>query len=193
MQVARARLELTEMKKRQSTDDDRSIPQITLNKQRQSRLGSSAEKQDQHRLEQLGKQKSKALEVVRMIELKHHFIEMTAQQAAQSDLCGFDSRLVWDDPYWLQVKSIDATGPVLGSTDDDDVPPYGICEHGKKECRQHQHWQKILELEMQQERKEQLQVIKRLEKEKQDVKNRMRTRRNQLDLVDALGNGTITY
>lgn len=47
--------------------------------------------------------------------------------------------------------------------------------------------------EIKQECKKQLQVIKRLEKEKLEIKHWMRQRRNQMDLADSLANGTLTY
>ncbi|KAI8338552.1 hypothetical protein BC941DRAFT_423206 [Chlamydoabsidia padenii] len=195
MQVARARLELTEMKRRQTDDTtDNSVPQLTIDKLRQSRLSSNAEKEDQHRLEQLKKMKLRALDVVQMIEHKQLFLELTGQQAQRSDCCGFDSRLVWDDPLWIKVQAVVTIGSrILLQYDGSPQEQQEQCQVLRKDCRQHQQWQKILDLEMKQERKEQLQVIKMLEKEKQEIKNRMRQRRNQVDLADSLGNGTISY
>ncbi|CAO3599145.1 unnamed protein product [Absidia cylindrospora] len=209
MQVARARLELTEMKRRQhsdaAADNVPSIPQLTINKQRQSRLSSQAEKYDRHRLEQLRKQKLRALDVIRMIEQKKLFLGMTEQQLQQNgDICGFDPRLVWDDQLWVKVKGMVATSgdsTIMlqyddGDNDDDDTvsgQQYERCQVIRKECRQHQQWPKLLELEMKQERYEQIQVLKMLEKEKREIKNRMRQRRNEVDLADSLGNGTTIY
>jgi hypothetical protein len=197
MQMARARLELTEMKKRAATTETTSsIPQIAIDKQRHSRLSSHAEKEDQHRLEQLRKQKLRALEMVRMIEHKQRFLELATGDLG--DTCGFDSRLVWDDALWIKVQGVVATGTALvlqydDKDNDNEQEPYWQCQHPRKDCRQHQQWPRLLDLEMKQERKEQLQVIKRLEKEKLEIKHRMRQRRNQMDLADSLANGTITY
>ncbi|ORZ18773.1 hypothetical protein BCR42DRAFT_232247 [Absidia repens] len=211
MQVARARLELTEMKRRQhsdaAADNIPSIPQLTINKQRQSRLSSQAEKEDHHRLEQLRKQKRQALDVIRMIEQKQSFLGMTEQQLQHGDICGFDPRLVWDDQIWVKVKGMVATNDdsiimlQYEDNDDDDTVSWQQstnqqpekCQVIRKECRQHQQWPKLLEVEMKQERNEQIQVIRMLEKEKQEIKNRMRQRRNEVDLADSLGNGTIIY
>ncbi|KAI8096741.1 uncharacterized protein BX664DRAFT_257778, partial [Halteromyces radiatus] len=146
---------------------------------RQSRLTSYAEKEDQHRLGQLRIQKQKAQDMVKMIEQKQKFLATVEKRMEQitDDICGFDTRLVWDDLLWQDDVIMDEHSQQQ-------------CQIKRKECQRHQQWQNIIQLGLNQERKEQIQVLKMLDKEKQDIKTRMHKRRNEIELANGLKNHT---
>ncbi|KAI8991481.1 hypothetical protein BDF20DRAFT_909256 [Mycotypha africana] len=160
----------------------------------------------------LVEKKSKFLNLV----LQYH-----RQHFKEKGVCGFDSRLSWPDSTWEKIHDIAVEDggdqgedeEVLGSNSsnsngefrfrhyifkDDQGNPvytnkaYHICQQTKK-CNKHADWQKVKLSELEQERSEQFVILTMLERERQQIKVRMKKRREEVDLVDFLENGTIRH
>lgn len=196
MQVARARLELVEIKRRNnfrnnndSTTASIPIAQLALMKQRQLRINSFADKEDRNRLTQIRLEKLKIRDNVQAIDKKIVFLnklklkypqrkeEKDDNDSTMHGPCGFDSRLILDDLFWKgnhDLLSQNHTNCAIVN------------------CTKHDDWQRLLTLEFDQERKEQFQYLAILEKERNQIKERMRSRRSEKDLIKDLINGTIS-
>ncbi|KAI9361746.1 hypothetical protein BD770DRAFT_441097 [Pilaira anomala] len=168
MQVARARLELVEMKRRQSNNSTHSmsIAKLTLLKQKQSRVQSFADKEDRRRLIEIGKEKQKIRDRVEKVNQKRQLLSQVEQQQ-DSDKCQFDEKLLF---------------PELKESKKCEIP----------NCLKHLDWKNLLNQEYDQERKEQFQLLVRLQEEVNQIKSRMRKRRNEKDILKELVNGTIS-
>lgn len=195
MQVARARLELVEIKRRNNSRNNNnttaSIPiaQLALMKQRQLRINSFADKEDRNRLTQIRMEKLKIRDNVQAIDKKIVFLNELKlehpQRKEENDEydskthgpCGFDSRLILDDLFWKGNHDLSSQNYTKCTIDN---------------CTKHNDWQKLLTLEFDQERKEQFQYLAILEKERNQIKERMRSRRSGKDLIKDLINGTIS-
>ncbi|KAI8391572.1 uncharacterized protein BYT42DRAFT_199961 [Radiomyces spectabilis] len=205
MQVARARLELAEIKRRAASESTLSVPEVTIVKQRQNRLHSFADQDDRQRLIQVRKQKQLVKDDIAVIDRKKLFlkeVERSLQRLVatdEADICAFDSRLTWPDSVWKKVKEV-------READDDrpteivfaaDVPEtektYAICHNHRKKCSKHAAWQRLFALEIEQERSELFHMLSVLAREHQHIKRRMHRRRNETDMTTALANGTITH
>jgi hypothetical protein len=192
MQVARARLELVEIKRRQNNDPSPvPIAQLALMKQRQLRTNSFADKEDKKRLSQIREEKKLIRDHVQAIDRKfklfdqvtkdkeHHnmdHVHDTEEEHVDDGPCGFDSRLVLPDKFWRQTDNMEED--------------YSVCQD--LNCTKHAQWQKIISLEFEQERKEQFKLLLNLEKERKQIKSRMRKRRSEKDMMKDLVNGTIS-
>jgi hypothetical protein len=176
MQVARARLELVEIKRRNCMPfalDQVPIAQLALEKQRQLRVNSFADRQDRHRLIQINQEELVIRDSVLAIDRKCKLLRVLSEQT--SKICGFDGRLIWPDLIWQEKIQ----------------PPnnYDICQ--RTDCGVHEQWQNLIGLEFNQERKEQYQSLIKLEREKDQIKSRMRSRRSEQEMIKDLINGTI--
>lgn len=190
MQVARARLELVEIKRRNNSKGDVSIPiaQLALMKQRQLRVNSFADKQDKKRLTQVRLEKQHIRDQIELVNKKTQLLDQLkltyprnnnneseeSEQLLLDEPCGFDSRLIQSDVLWKQKDHTDHTVCLL------------------HQCQRHIQWQNLISLEFEQERKEQFKKLSVLEREKDQIKSRMRSRRSEKDLIKDLINGTIS-
>ncbi|CAO3615201.1 unnamed protein product [Cunninghamella echinulata] len=198
MVVARSRLESAD-KKRYSTTEDKDIYELIISQRKRCRLLSYAHKEDHECLEKLKTEKKKIQQAVHLIDLKLVLLKLTIQQAQPLDICGFDSRLTWDDIYWKEVIHITT------ANDDHDIvfqytpesksinKSYHQCQLKKKECQRHNQWQKLLTIEMEQERKEQLNSLISLDKEKRNIKTRIHQRSDDREIVNLLSNNTTIH
>lgn len=176
MQVARARLELAEIKRRKcvpSASDQVPIAQLALEKQRQLRINSFADRQDYQRLEQINQQKVIIRDNVQAIDEKCRFLSDVGEQTQK--ICGFDDRLIWPDLIWKKIQ-----------------PPkeYHVCERAS-DCSTHQQWHSLVELTFEQERKEQYHILIKLERERGQIKSRMRKRRSNQEMIKDLINSAV--
>ncbi|KAI8072901.1 hypothetical protein BC940DRAFT_291894 [Gongronella butleri] len=187
MQVARARLELADMKRKRHVlthglKDDASvvasIPELVVHRQRQVRLASYSEHQDARRLQAIKENKKQALDRVHMIEFKKDFLQSLP---TQDDTCGFDPRLVLDDDAWMEAWQKQSPPPV-------EKEP---CTIGRKQCHRHAQWAKVAAQVMDLERQEQLHILQRLHHEKHLIQSRQRQRRDQVHLAQAVAHGVM--
>ncbi|KAI7902363.1 uncharacterized protein BX663DRAFT_543373 [Cokeromyces recurvatus] len=195
MQVARARIELAELKKRNAT--------MSLNKQHynplsRSKLSSFAELDDRARLCRVKEEKIHAKDIIQMVEQKSKLLNMLIQKEDNNTLCGFDSRLSWPDTLWEKVHYVIEKDEVISLLDENEQPlttakVFHVCQQNRKSCNRHTNWQKLKTAELEQERSEQFVILTMLERERQQIKARMKKRREEVDLVEFLENGTITH
>ncbi|KAI9276294.1 hypothetical protein BY458DRAFT_506232 [Sporodiniella umbellata] len=196
IQVARARLELLEIKKRNSTRAHLpSIPELTINKLRHSRINSCADKEDRDRLIQIQDEKKAIRVSVDVLRKKSRFVELLIQKRPFTEEdeeipCGFDSRLVWTNKTWINISSVptmDATMQINVESNE----PFNICQRLK--CIKHRQWQKISLTEIKREKKDNFERLLCLEKEKSQIKTHMRKRRCHTSLIkEYLINGNIS-
>lgn len=194
MQVARARIELAEQKKKTALGDENHV----YNPLSRGKLSSFADMDDRARLARVKEEKEKARSIIAMGEQKSAFLKILTEHQKE-DVCGFDSRLSWPDSFWAKVDKVvkqpeDNHHMLLGAEGESLCTSafYQICQSNKK-CSKHASWQKLKASEYEQERAEQFVILSILERERQQIKARMKKRREEVDLVDFLENGTITH
>ncbi|KAI8640387.1 hypothetical protein BD408DRAFT_476716 [Parasitella parasitica] len=191
MQVARARIELSELKKKNAT---MSLDDQLYNPLSRARLSSFADMDDRTRLSRVKEEKLHAKSLITMGDHKSTFLKLLLQHTDE-DICGFDSRLTWPDSLWEKVDQIKEDAPIsLLDANGDQITTKGFtkCSQSRK-CNKHLNWQKIKSAELEQERSEQFIILTMLERERQQIKARMKKRREEVDLVDYLENGTISH
>ncbi|CAO3630166.1 unnamed protein product [Mucor hiemalis] len=142
MQVARARIELAELKKRNAT--------MELNNTTDSLNNSNQHYNPLSR----GKLSSFA-----DMDNRASFT-FTLDSTSKRRNCGFDSRLSWPDSLWDKVSHVEQqedNNHVLTNENGDPITtskPFTICQQSRK-CNKHTNWQKLKTSELEQERSEQ--------------------------------------
>lgn len=194
MQVARARIELAELKKRNATMSMEEQPYNPLSR---ARLSSFADMDDRARLNRVKEEKVHAKALITMVEHKSTLLKLLIQQQSDEEVCGFDSRLTWPDTIWEKVDQVNENEQhviTLLDGNGNHVTSKGFtkCSASRK-CTKHLNWQKTKTAELEQERSEQFIILTMLERERQQIKARMKKRREEVDLVDYLENGTISH
>ncbi|KAI9484247.1 MAG: hypothetical protein EXX96DRAFT_600233 [Benjaminiella poitrasii] len=195
MQVARARIELAELKKRNG------LPNLDekqhYNPLSRSKLSSFADMDDRARLCRVKEEKLHAKTIIDMVEQKSKLLSLLIAKENNS-VCGFDSRLSWPDTLWEKVYYVIEENENINLLDANEQPltttkVFNVCQNNKKGCSRHANWQKLKTAELEQERSEQFVILTMLERERQQIKARMKKRREEVDLVDFLENGTIAH
>lgn len=167
--------------------DDRKLL-VTLHEQ-QSKLESAVAQADLRarflklaiRTQQEHKSDDAAIEEVKSLGMK-------AKRLDEGGICGFDSRLLWEeDELWqqcLQEKDDDIAVKLLEKED------HRLCLNGRK-CQRHAQWQKLKASEIELERSEHLQALMKLKKQRHQAKLRMKHRRE--NIADIVNNGAIDH
>ncbi|KAI7898803.1 uncharacterized protein BX663DRAFT_523535 [Cokeromyces recurvatus] len=184
LQVARARLELVEIKRRQNnttnsssspTQKNKSIIELALAKQRQSYINSMADKEDRQRLEEIKQEKRLIQDSISIIQERYQLLEQTLlvvdnnnSDSSSSSICGFDSRLIYDTEENKKV-----------------------CQ--RHACLQHYKWKELFPVKFEQEKQEEYKRLFKLEKEQNQIKSRMKKRRSEKEIMKNLGNMTYLY
>ncbi|KAI8327123.1 hypothetical protein BD560DRAFT_418682 [Blakeslea trispora] len=174
--MARARVELAEMKKKNSEEaNNLSLSEHQYNPLSRSKLSSYADLDDRSRL-------SRAKQVIGIGQKKLALLSFSIQANKDQEICGFDSRLVGRRVYgeMEEVRS----DKLIDSRQQPLTKSYSICQSSKK-CNRHLNWQKIKAFELEQERSEQFVILTMLERERQQIQARMRK--------DFLDNGTLHH
>ncbi|OBZ87264.1 Set1 complex component spp1 [Choanephora cucurbitarum] len=190
MQVARARVEQAEMKKKNS-EEGNSLSDYQYNPLSRSKLSSYADMDDRSRLLRVKEEKLQAKQVIGIGEKKLSLLSFSIQNNKDQEICGFDSRLVWPESIWEKVEEVRPDG-LVDSHQQLIHKSFSICQSNKK-CSRHLNWQKIKAFELEQERSEQFIILTMLERERQQIQARMRKRREEVDLVQFLDNGTLHH
>ncbi|KAI8327016.1 hypothetical protein BD560DRAFT_403716 [Blakeslea trispora] len=192
MQVARARVELAEMKKKNSEEaNNLSLSEHQYNPLSRSKLSSYADLDDRSRLSRVKEEKLQAKQVIGIGQKKLALLSFSIQANKDQEICGFDSRLVWPESVWEKVEEV-RSDKLIDSRQQPLTKSYSICQSSKK-CNRHLNWQKIKAFELEQERSEQFVILTMLERERQQIQARMRKRREEVDLVQFLDNGTLHH
>lgn len=192
MQVARARLELAEIKQRTCNPHSMSIPDLTLENQKSIRLNSYADKDDRNRLLAIRDKKKEMKGVVLALTKKSSLLkELLALDLGER--CGFDSRLLWLESTWKDVTEIKSSQKQLVVKSEKTLPSFSACQLLRQRCYKHTNWQKVISLEIEQDQKEQFQALSALEKERVVIKDRMRKRRDKKVIMADIVNGAISY
>ncbi|ORZ03773.1 hypothetical protein BCR43DRAFT_501581 [Syncephalastrum racemosum] len=196
LQVARARLELSEMKHRSSISSSSSsssitehlplpvVPELTAKRQQRSHINTASHREDQNRLVQLRQEKQRLVSQVQVMDRKLAFLKEAVEN--HPDICGFDSRLIWSDATWARVRGVRDHGEL----ECDDPPAYFVCQLTR--CSKHAGWQKVRALEFEQDRHMLFRRLQRLANQRQQIKTRMRQRLQHAESA-ALAHATIRY
>lgn len=176
IQVARTRIEQAEMK----------------NPLSRGKLSSFADMDDRARLSRVKEERQHAKSMIKLCQHKLRFLELLANKHNE-ECCGFDSRLSWPDTIWEKVESIDEHDLTLLNSQSEWVTqkPFSSCS--LKKCTKHTNWQKLKLAEIEQEKSEQFVILSMLERERQQIKARMKKRREDIDLIEFLENSTIIH
>ncbi|KAI8889681.1 hypothetical protein K501DRAFT_238556 [Backusella circina FSU 941] len=192
MQVARARLELAEIKQRTTNPHSMSIPDLTLENQKSIRLNSHADRDDRNRLLEIRDKKKRMKSVVLALTKKSSLLrEVLALELGER--CGFDSRLLWVKDTWKDITEIKTVQKQVIVKSERALPSFSTCQQPRQRCYKHTNWQKVISLETEQEQKEQFQSLSTLEKERLLIKDRMRKRRDKKVIMTDIVNGAISF
>lgn len=194
LQVARARLELSEMKHRASISSLSSassatdplppvVPELTAQRQQRSQINTASHREDHDRLVQLRQEKRILVSQVEVMDRKLAFLKHAAE--THPEICGFDSRLIWSDATWARVRGVHN-----GELDCVDPPVSFVCQLTR--CPKHAGWQKVRALEFEQDRQTLFHRLQRLAKQRQQIKSRMRQRLQHAQSA-SLAHATIRY
>ncbi|KAG0177894.1 hypothetical protein DFQ29_004203 [Apophysomyces sp. BC1021] len=188
LQVARARLELAQMKRHAEIHDSTSVPEAMVAKQRQSRINSLADLEDRQRLDEVRNEKQRIKSRLIGLDRRHTFLKLLIRTVL--DECGYDSRLSWPENVWMQVQDIvDDSGKLLVKLETHE--PFDICQ--QKICTKHTSWQKLILQQSEQECGEQRELFDQLCGEWEQIVSRITKRRNSADAAISLSNATIIH
>lgn len=205
MQVARARVQLAEIKRREAKPDSESYTDvINMQRAKRNRSRSLSDKDDMAELEKVRNCKARTKAQVAMVEKKLEFLGYLLYQlderraAPESNLCGFDSRLAWDDYTWEKVERIvesdDGSGLevifVDGHNLTDEERNFNVCSEARKKCHKHADWERIKLAEIEHDRAFLFGTLERLQEERNQIKARFKRRREENDKLDWLANAT---
>ncbi|KAI8370625.1 uncharacterized protein BYT42DRAFT_647849 [Radiomyces spectabilis] len=194
VQVARARLELAEIKRRGTSIGEVAQRPIELSRIIQlskNRLNSYADNDDRQRLLRVRDERKRAKEAINTNDRKTSFLKMIIQKNSENPpVCGFDSRLSWMEDVWMQVVQIHDDATV--ALKDKEVPCFTVCSQTGR-CNKHANWQKLKAMELEHEREEQFAILALLMEERKQILARMKKRREHGDITEALINGTISH
>ncbi|ORE01942.1 hypothetical protein BCV72DRAFT_252780 [Rhizopus microsporus var. microsporus] len=156
------------------------------------KLSSFADMDDRARLSRVKEERQHAKSMIKLCQHKLRFLELLADKHNE-ECCGFDSRLSWPDTIWEKVESIDEHDLMLLNSQSERVTqkPFSSCS--LKKCTKHINWQKLKLAEIEQEKSEQFVILSMLERERQQIKARMKKRREDIDLIEFLENSTIIH
>ncbi|KAI7865793.1 hypothetical protein BDF14DRAFT_1875473 [Spinellus fusiger] len=140
-----------------------------------SRLSSFADRDDGLRLVRVREEKRRARRMIGIVERKTIFLNTL--EVGEEDMCGYDARLSWPESEWDKET--------LAESD-------SVCRQMRR-CVKHMGWQKLKAMELEQEHNEQFTVLTMLERERQQIKARMKRRREDVDMEEILANGTIYH
>ncbi|KAG0168197.1 hypothetical protein DFQ28_005217 [Apophysomyces sp. BC1034] len=187
-EVARARLELAQMKRHAEIHDSTSVPEAMVAKQRQSRINSLADLEDRQRLDEVRNEKQRIKSRLIGLDRRHTFLKLLIRTVL--DECGYDSRLSWPENVWMQVQDIvDDSGKLLVKLETHE--PFDICQ--QKICTKHTSWQKLILQQSEQECGEQRELFDQLCGEWEQIVSRITKRRNSADAAISLSNATIIH
>ncbi|CAO3683571.1 unnamed protein product [Rhizopus stolonifer] len=182
IQVARARLQLLEIKRRNATRVHLpSIPELVIGKLKHSRINSLADKGDRERLIQIQQERNDIRCSVDILKKKSKFVELLVKQTPLTEEgmpCGFDSRLTWADDIWKEIEQDPIVNPQIQF---DSKESFSVCQRLK--CIKHRQWQMILLTGIKQEKTEHFEQLLCLKKERDWIKSNMKKRRCHTDLI----------
>ena len=211
MQVARARLELADMKRKAGgcavTTD---ITDIVARREKKARLESLSDKDDQKRLIRLREAKQRIKQEIITADRKLAFLKALINKNNDNNdqvvpCCGFDSRLLWPDDIWHSVCDDDFLRPENGgqgqggsiitkfSTPKSKQVDFTICSETK--CSRHLGWQNLKMQEFEQDRSALFSSLAAFVQQRKQIKARIRRRREGAleDTAEWLAHATITH
>ncbi|KAI7860635.1 hypothetical protein BDC45DRAFT_492444 [Circinella umbellata] len=206
MQVARARLELADIKRKAggcATTAD--ITDIVARREKKARLESLSDKDDQKRLLRLREAKRRIKQEIITADRKLAFLKalinnnnVNSNQAIPC--CGFDSRLLWPDDVWHAVCNDNFSKSENGgliitkfSTPKSKQEDFSVCSEIK--CSRHSGWQNLKMQEFEQDRSALFSSLAAFVQQRKQIKARIRRRREGAleDTAEWLAHATITH
>ncbi|KAI9257314.1 hypothetical protein BDA99DRAFT_516109 [Phascolomyces articulosus] len=202
MQVARARLELADMKRKAggcATATD--ITDIVARREKKARLESLSDKDDQKRLLRLREAKQRMKAEIVTADRKLVFLK-TLIQSQNKEVCGFDTRLLWPDDVWHCVcddfqRLPESDGTSLSVITKFSTPKmqqeFSICSEAR--CNRHGGWQNLKLQEFEQDRSSLFNSLATFVRQRKQIKARIRRRREGAleDTAEWLAHATITH
>ncbi|KAI7886646.1 hypothetical protein K492DRAFT_186499 [Lichtheimia hyalospora FSU 10163] len=187
LQVARARVELAE---RRGHSDEQSYTDMLTQRQRRARLNQLV-KNDMSRLSQLTKAWRRIRDQITIMNQRTRFLKLIIQHHHGDD-CGLDTRLHWTDDVWQQVNdmTIDDDNEIVLKFASNHVPVFSTCRN--MPCPRHHGWKDLKLQEFEQDRQELFHALARYAKQKRQIKDRIKRKRNTID-DEWISNTTIVH
>lgn len=203
--LARARIANCDKKRRAALEDARTA------RSHGAKVRSAADTDDRKLLVTLREEQEKLEETIAQADRRARFLKlvirrqqehksndasmeevkslgMKAKRVDEGGICGFDSRLLWEDEdSWskcLEPEDDDAAIKLLEEGD------YHLCSNNRK-CQRHAQWQKLKAAEIDLERSEDVQTLQKLKKQRHQAKVRMKQRREKV--TEIVNNGVIDH
>lgn len=168
------------------TDDCEQDQQYSLSTKK---LVLFADMDDRARLSRVKEERILAKSKLMIIEKKLELLFLLKKHSSVA--CGFDSRFTWPEHVWNQVDQVNESTEqdkphLLLNTEGLSITlkPISICQQQAVNCTKHKSWQKLKLSDLEKERSEQFTILLMLERERQQVKLRMKKRREDNDFLD---------
>ncbi|KAI9485067.1 hypothetical protein BDB00DRAFT_91532 [Zychaea mexicana] len=200
MQVARARLELADIKRNAGgCAASLGITDIVARREKKARLESLSDKDDQKRLLRLREAKQRMKTEIITADRKLAFLKAQVQTSSPSkEFCGFDTRLLWPDSVWHCVcdefsKSDNGRTVITKFSTPNMHEDYSVCSEPR--CNRHFGWQNLKMQEFEQDRSALFNSLATFVRQRKQIKARIRRRREGAleDTTEWLAHATITH
>ncbi|KAI8582792.1 hypothetical protein K450DRAFT_226921 [Umbelopsis ramanniana AG] len=203
--LARARIANCDKKRRAALED------VRTSKSHGAKVRSAADMDDRKLLVTLREEQAKLEETIARADRRSRFLKlvirrqqehksndagmeevkslgMKAKRADEGGICGFDSRLLWEDEeswsHCLEQEDDDAAIKLI------EEGSHHLCLSNRK-CQRHAQWQKLKAAEIDLERSEDVQALQKLKKQRHQAKVRMKQRREKV--TEIVNNGVIDH
>ncbi|KAG2186650.1 hypothetical protein INT44_002874 [Umbelopsis vinacea] len=204
--LARARIANCDKKRRAALEDPRTA------RSHGAKVRSAADMDDRKLLVTLQEEQAKLEETVARADRRARFLKliirrqqehksndagmeevkslgMKAKRVDEGGICGFDSRLLWEDEaswsHCLEPEDDDAAIKLI-----EEEGSHHLCLNNRK-CQRHAQWQKLKAAEIDLERSEDVQALQKLKKQRHQAKVRMKQRREKV--TELVNNGVIDH
>lgn len=173
-----------------SSSDSTATMLETLKRQREYQRSFANEERinrDKARIERIKQEIHERRAIIPQYDIQLKFVNAIMEaQALKNDksVCGFDSRVQWQDYIWQLAKDVSRDGTEIhvdfGSNASRLSPKeleFFVCDEPKKKCVMHQEWLEIRKAEFEQLRGMNVAILLDLDEEKKALKARIKESR----------------
>ena len=166
-----------------------------------NQLNTDSNYWDISRLAEMKQERIKARAIVKFVDIQARFLNQVLESQEKNDpkMCGYDSRLSWQNKVWHAIKNISREGTDItvelskqAEVEDEDVKEFTLCNKIGK-CQKHEHWRELRRSELEVERKKQIDILSSLDRKRKQIKSRISDRLKQPEGWTFLDNGTICH
>ncbi|KAI9260579.1 hypothetical protein BDA99DRAFT_439442 [Phascolomyces articulosus] len=154
---------------------------------------------DLGRLARMKEERIKARAIVKFVDIQTQFLNQVVESQVDNDpkVCGYDSRLAWQNGVWNAIKHISREGTdvkveLTMEIEGVDVQEFTVCNKVGK-CQKHEHWRELRQSELEVERRKQIDILTSLDRKRKQIKSRISDQLKQPEGWTFLDNGTICH